>query len=152
MCWGVGGEEVLKEVWESVGGNVLGLPMPQHTLPHLPQHFPTLPISPYLPHTPTHFPTPLPTSPSHPNTLFHTYPNTSPHLPSPTPRPDTLPNTLHTPYSPHTLSHTSKKIMLKCFYIRCKPEKYVGTIEPMTPVKSEKKKKKSNMSATRKHI
>ena len=32
--------------------------------------------------------------------------------------------------------------MFKCFYIRFKPEKYVGTIVPMPPVKSVKKKNK----------
>ena len=135
-------------------------------------------ISTYLPYTPTHFPTPhhtahlplptqhtslhlsphlllppshLPLPPPHPNALFHTSPNTSPHLPSPIPHPNTLTNIFHSPYSPHTLSHTSKKIMLKCFYIRFKPEKYVDTIVPMHPVKSVKKTK-SNMPATRKHI
>ena len=34
---------------------------------------------------------------------------------------------------------SSKKIMIKCFCIRFKPEKYVGAIVPMSPVKSVKK-------------
>ena len=126
-------------MWEEMCWGYPCLNTLYHTSPNTFPHSPSPLTSPTPQRTSQHLSPPLPLPPSHPNTLFHTYPNTSPHLPSPTPRPDTLPNTLHTPYSPHTLSHTSKKIMLKCFYIRCKPEKYVGTIEPMTPVKSEKK-------------
>ena len=111
----------------------LTFPTPQHTFPHLPQCFTTPPISPYLSHTPTHFPTPLSTSP-------FTYPtpqHTSQHPP-------------HSILTPYTIPHF-KKIMLKCFYSRFKPEKYVGTIVPMPPVKSVKEKK-SNMPATCKHV
>ena len=53
-------------------------PTPQHTFPHLSQHFPI--------------------SPPHPNTLSHTFPNsqhfvTSPHLSSPYPHLNTLSHT-----------------------------------------------------------
>ena len=165
VCWGV--EKCRKRCGESVGGSMLGFPMPpphllsppihpnifpnpspyptiSTYLPHTPTHFPTHPISPYLPRTPTRFPTPLPQllllpphlslPPPHPNTLFYISPHISLHLSQASQHP---PHSILTTY---TIPHF-KKIMLKCFYIRFKPKKYVDTIVPMLPVKSVKKNK-----------
>ena len=130
-------------------------PIPHHL--HLPSpHSNTL--SHTSPNTSSHPHLPLP--PPHPNTFPYTSPHNSlylprislylPHIPTPF---STLPHTSihislhlshtsqnppHSILTPYTIPHF-KKIMLKCFYIRFKPEKYVGTIVPMPPVKSVKK-------------
>ena len=120
------------------------LPALSHTSPNTSPHTPSPLTSPTLQHTSLHLspqlllPLPhLPLPSPHSNTLFYTSPNTSLHI--------SLRSSHASQHPPHSILTAYfiphfKKIMLKCFYIRFKPEKYVGTIAPMPPVKECKKK------------
>ena len=145
--------------------HIFHLPYTPNTLSNISPNTSCTPLSPFTFPTPQHtFPTSPNTSPHppHPSTLPYTSPHISlylPYIPTPlsTP-PPTLPHislhvSLHLSHTltnfpipsiltPYTIPHF-KKIMLKCFYIRFKPEKYIGTIVPMPPVKSGKKKKQN---------
>ena len=151
VCWGVG----VRGRFERGVGKCVGVPHASPTLPHIsfhlpytPTHFSTLP---HAPPSPLISPTPqhislrlsphLPLPPPHPNALFHTSPNTSPHLsPHLPPSIPTLTHSILSILTSYTIPHF-KKIMLKCCYIRFEPEKYIGSVVPMPPVKSVKKNK-----------